>query len=43
VVRQCAYHAGLLQQTLLDAPTEGWEQVYVLGVDDRDAQVEVEA
>ena len=37
------YHAGLLQQTLLDAPTEGWEQVYVLGVDDMDMQIEVEA
>jgi predicted kinase len=36
------YHAGLLQQTLLDAPTEGWEQVHVLGIDDTDAQVEVE-
>ena len=37
------YHAGLLQQTLLDAPTEGWEQIYVLGVDDMDMQIEVEA
>ena len=37
------YHAGLLQQTLLDAPTEGWEQVHVLGVDDMDAWIEVEA
>jgi predicted kinase len=36
------YHAGLLQQTLLDAPTEGWEQVHVLGVDDTDALIEVE-
>jgi predicted kinase len=36
------YHAGLLQQTLLDAPTEGWELVHVLGVDDTDAQIEVE-
>ena len=36
------YHAGLLQQTLLDASTEGWEQVHVLGVDDTDAQIEVE-
>ena len=24
------YHAGLLQQTLLDAPNEGWDQIYVL-------------
>lgn len=37
------YHAGLLQQTLLDAPAEGWEQVYVLGVDDMDMQIDVEA
>ena len=37
------YHAGLLQQTLLDAPNEGWEQVHVLGVDDMDTQIEVEA
>jgi predicted kinase len=37
------YHAGLLQQTLLDAPTEGWEQVHALGVEDMDAQIEVEA
>jgi len=37
------YHNGLLQQTLLDAPNEGWEQVHVLGVDDMDAQIEVEA
>ena len=37
------YHAGLLQQALLDAPTEGWEQVHVLGVDDMDMQIEVEA
>ncbi len=36
------YHAGLLQQTLLDAPTEGWEQVHVLGLDDSDTQIEVE-
>ena len=36
------YHAGLLQQTLLDAPNEGWEQVHVLGIDDMDAQIEVE-
>jgi len=37
------YHAGLLQQTLIDAPTEDWEQVHVLSVDDMDAQIEVEA
>jgi predicted kinase len=36
------YHAGLLQQTLIDAPSEGWEQVCVLGVDDMDTQIEVE-
>lgn len=37
------YHASLLQQTFLDAPTEGWEQVHVLDIDDMDAQIEVEA
>lgn len=36
------YHAGLLQQTLLDAPSEGWDQVHVLGIDDTDALIEVE-
>ncbi len=24
------YHAGLLQQTIIDAPTEGWHQIHVL-------------
>ena len=37
------YHNGLLRQTLFDAPNEGWEQVHVLGVDDMDARIEVEA
>ncbi|MGH2498302.1 MAG: AAA family ATPase [Ktedonobacteraceae bacterium] len=35
------YHNGLLQQALLDAPNEGWEQVHILGADDMDAQIEV--
>jgi predicted kinase len=37
-----AYHARLLQQTLLDAPNEGWDQIYVLGEADIDTQIEVE-
>lgn len=36
-----AYHARLLQQTLQDAPYEGWEKVYVLGEEDMDALVEI--
>ena len=36
-----AYHDGLLQRALLEAPYEGWEQVQVLGVDDMDAEIEV--
>lgn len=30
------YHAGLLQQTLQDAPNEGWDKVYVLNEEDMD-------
>jgi hypothetical protein len=33
----------LLRQTLIDAPAEGWERVCVPGVEDMDAQIEVEA
>jgi predicted kinase len=36
------YHARLLQQTLIDAPGEGWDQTYVLDEVDMDAQIEVE-
>lgn len=36
------YHARLLQQTLQDAPHEGWQQLYVLGEDDMDAVIRVE-
>src|SRR5438270_1212435 len=36
-----AYHSGLLQRTLQDAPHEGWEQVQVLGEDDMDAEIEI--
>jgi len=35
------YHAGLLQQTLLDAPNEGWDTLYVLGEEDTDAVIEI--
>jgi predicted kinase len=37
-----AYHTRLLQQTLLDAPGEGWDQVYILGETDMDAELEIE-
>jgi predicted kinase len=37
-----AYHARLLQQTLLDAPGEGWDQLYILGETDMDAELEIE-
>ncbi len=36
-----AYHAGLLQRALQDAPHEGWERVHVLGEDDMDVVVEI--
>ena len=36
-----AYHDGLLQRALLEAPYEGWEQVQVLGEDDMDAEIEI--
>ncbi len=36
------YHARLLQQTLLDAPTEGWDQIHVLGEAAMDTLIEVE-
>jgi predicted kinase len=37
-----AYHTRLLQQTLLNAPTEGWDQVHVLGETDMDAEIEID-
>ena len=37
-----AYHASLLQQTLLDAPGEGWDQLYILCETDMDAELEIE-
>jgi predicted kinase len=39
--RVVAYHAGLLQHAIQDAPLEGWEQVHVLGEEDMDAVVEI--
>jgi protein phosphatase len=37
------YHARLLQQTLLDGPNEGWDQIHVLEEGDvSDAKVEIE-
>lgn len=36
-----AYQAGLLQQTLLDAPNEGWEQIHILGENDKDVTITV--
>lgn len=34
-----AYHAGLLQQTLQEAPREGWHRLYVLNPQQIDAAV----
>jgi predicted kinase len=36
------YHMGLLRQTLIEAPGEGWDMLFVLGEDDVDeARVEI--
>ncbi len=37
-----AYHAGQLQQVLLAAPTEEWDQVHVLTEAEMDASIEIE-
>ena len=37
-----SYHARLLQQTLLRAPREGWNQLCVLGAGDMDIHIEIE-
>jgi predicted kinase len=38
-----SYHAGLLQQTLKDAPNEGWNRLYVLTPEQIDtATIEIE-
>jgi len=37
-----AYHTRQLQQTLLAAPTEGWDQVHVLTEAEMDARIEVQ-
>jgi len=37
------YHAGLLAQTLLNAPNEGWELVRVLHEDEQDLEVAFDA
>jgi predicted kinase len=34
-----AYHAGLLQQAILDAPNEGWDQIHILGAEDASAEL----
>jgi predicted kinase len=36
------YHAALLQQTLRDAPNEGWDQIHILGEEDMDVVVEID-
>jgi predicted kinase len=36
------YHAALLQQTLRDAPNEGWYQIHILGEEDMDVVVEID-
>ncbi len=40
--RVMPYHAGLLQQTLRDAPNEGWDQIHVLGEQDMDTIIEIQ-
>ena len=36
-----SYHARLLQQTLLEAPHEGWDRIVLLGEDTRDVVVKI--
>ncbi len=36
-----AYHFGLLQQVIQDAPNEGWQQIHILDERNSDAKVEV--
>lgn len=36
------YHAALLQQTLRDAPNEGWDQIHVLREENMDAIIEIQ-
>lgn len=40
--RVMPYHAALLQQTLRDAPNEGWDQIHVLGEQDMDTIIEMQ-
>ncbi|HBE28806.1 MAG TPA: hypothetical protein DDW25_07935 [Ktedonobacter sp.] len=35
------YHAALLQQTLRDAPNEGWDQIHILSEEDMDVVIEI--
>lgn len=35
------YHAGLLQQTIQNAPGEGWHQIYILGEQDVTAEIAI--
>jgi len=37
------YHAKLLQQTLRDAPSEGWDRLHILGEEDMNAVIEIMA
>lgn len=37
-----AYHTRLLQQTLLDASSEGWDQLHVLGETNMDAIIAID-
>ncbi len=39
--RVLPYHAALLEQTLRDAPNEGWDEILILGEEDMDAVVEI--
>ncbi|HLZ61970.1 MAG TPA: AAA family ATPase [Ktedonosporobacter sp.] len=36
-----AYHMGLLQQTLLDVPNEGWQQIHILDTKEIERDVKI--
>jgi protein phosphatase len=41
--RVIPYHNGLLQRAILEAPQEGWELIRILGEQDMDSIVDIEA
>src|SRR5207248_10273085 len=40
--RVMPYHATLLQQTLRDAPNEGWDHIHILREQDMDTIIEIQ-